>query len=68
MASPKSPTDSTGSRSLIGPKPEDPVGPPRRDGLIGPKPEDPHSIRDAVTPAGRGVGGKLPTPGGPKPR
>lgn len=59
------PTNITGNTSLIGPKTEDPVRPPKGDALIGPKPEDPHA---AGTSAGSAIGGKLPTPGGPKPR
>lgn len=60
MANPKNPIDSTGPRSLIGPKPEDPVRPPKL--------EDARAIRDAVTPGGKRIDSKLPTPGGPKPR
>ncbi|MFO0572611.1 MAG: hypothetical protein U1A78_01290 [Polyangia bacterium] len=56
-------TDVTGRSSLIGPKTEDPVRPPKPDTLIGPKPEDPHAAGDP-----RGVGARVPTPGGPKPR
>lgn len=60
MANPKNPIDPTGPRSLIGPKTEDPVRPP--------KPEDAQAIRDVVAPGGKRIDSKLPTPGGPKPR
>lgn len=57
--------DITGRSSLIGPKPEDPGVPPKREPATSPKSD---GASDATRPAAPGRAGKLPTPGGPKPR
>lgn len=57
-------TDATGRNSLIGPKQEDPVRPPKGDTLTT---EVPHAPGTPAVSVGPGVG-RLPTPGGAKPR